>query len=471
MCCAFFHTHVCAQEGDNEEEPPTQKKRKVTCGDAGEEPESKHAGTGDGEEPESRHAADEGSIPDEGKKRTTHKKMRKRKASSSNKPKEKTKKWCNEHCEKVVSEEGCNCWKCLRCGAALKSTQHWTSSPITSHLKTKHGIAKKSAKAATTNDDGPKALTKKLKQPSVSSFRKFTAPTKKQLTKHIMLMCAMDLCPVSIVDRKGFQALIKHLSPHSDVASRTTMRKEMMRAAGLATDTTRQEMKKSDTCCHITTDGWSDSQNRSFCSFTMRCVSKECKLVEVPGFVRGMKGRHTGANLASWLHSVMEELQIKVATMTTDSASNQMAASKISLEQKFVRARSPCVAHMINLVVNQVLSDRDLDLSEAAAGSAVDYEEHPIVEDESDLEDHVDDFAEVVDEDEDESSSDPEDDNDEAVRIKPVLQKTRKMMAFFRKSNVMAEMFDKIQTEAREDEADPWDRRRSLKPLLDCPTR
>ena len=126
---------------------------------------------------------------------------------------------------------------------------------------------------------------------------------------------------------------------------------------------------------------------------------------------------------------------------------------------------------MINLDVNQVLSDRDLDLSEAAAGSAVVYKEHPIVEDESDLEDHVDDFAEVVDEDEDESSSDPEDDNDEAVRIKPVLQKMRKMMAFFRKSNVMAEMFDKIQTEAREDEADPWDRRRSLKPLLDCPTR
>lgn len=422
-----------------------------------------------------------------------------KKRRTNYKKKTKNKKWYNNFCERVTSEdERTYHFKCGKCSEKLKTTLYFTSSPIIAHLKAKHMITKMNylehidknevqaaSKAATPKPEvvgKPHASvqqkttikrenSKSLKQAPLMGYSyRSGSVTKKGLTRQMVLMCAQDLCPVSIVERKGFKGLMKYLSPRLEVASRTTLRTHILKAAEVAKGIIREEIGKADVACHITTDGWSDKQNRSFCSLTIRYVSNDFRIVEIPGFVRGIKGRHTIPTLSRWLNNTIDQLGITVHSATTDSAANQVGAVKQSISEGKVKVRLPCVAHIINLVINQVLQDKDIDME--ARPEAV--EKEAAVENEEDLEDCADCYADLVEEDEEDAEEELREEDDSALHLTPIsntIKRIRKLVTLFRKSNVMTELLLKVQLDAREDPLDPWSRPRLLKLLLDCPTR
>ena len=355
--------------------------------------------------------------------------------------------WHLKFADKLVMDEE-NHWKCRVCCSNLKSTKHWTSSPLINHLCKKHKVTE-----STVDVTRQQLLlsTKTMKH----------KPTLNKKTDSIANMITQDLCPVSISDKPGFRKLLEHLAPSLKTVTRGTIRKLIMEKARLARIVTRSMMQNLDTKAHATTDCWSDKRNRCFVSLTARCVSANFDLVECPADMDLIKGRHTGENLCSWLEKKVEAVNMQVLTMTCDSASNQVKAARLAKEAGIITERLACVAHVMNLVVQQVLTDKDLDVESEMSNENVDFVDVDVEEKEA--EDDMDERLDMAEEDFEMK--------EERGHVSDMLMSMRKLIVFHRKSNLMSESLRNVQMTAHKDAADQWNHIAPLSLLLDCKTR
>ena len=169
-------------------------------------------------------------------------------------------------------------------------------------------------------------------------------------------MVAMDLCPVSTLDRRGLKQLLNHLNPAVKHPSRCLMRKMLLKARDVAKATVKETIENVGCSVHGTTDAWSSSSMKGFMSLTLSCVDENFVVRRLPADVVRVKGRHTAMNMSNELNMLMEDAGLKkLCTTTTDSAANQMAAAALSIESGHVTARLPCAAHVLNLAARKLL--------------------------------------------------------------------------------------------------------------------
>lgn len=128
-------------------------------------------------------------------------------------------------------------------------------------------------------------------------------------------MIVMDLCPLTIIERKGFQMLTSFLNPGFRFPSRKTLRKRIMAAHIIAKSVTREEIRRVKCSIHGTTDAWSSSSMKGFMSLTLKYVDEKFVMKTLPADVSRIKGRHTGENISSEMNFLIENsgarLQIK----------------------------------------------------------------------------------------------------------------------------------------------------------------
>ena len=173
----------------------------------------------------------------------------------------------------------------------------------------------------------------------------------KEITLKIAEFVARDMRPIAIVEGAGFKNLIDALEPAYAVPSRKHV---MMVLHGLYDDVKAHLLAELDSVEHValTTDHWTSRAVDSYLGLTAHFVNQHWELVTRVLQTREVKERHTSANVADDLRSIVEEwrLSSKVVAIATDNAANMVAAIRL-----LPWPRIPCVAHTLQLAVKEGL--------------------------------------------------------------------------------------------------------------------
>lgn len=244
--------------------------------------------------------------------------------------------------------------KCHTCGCVLM-TPTSTTTPLINHLK-RHPAAHKeysSRIAATTTTPASKnagsrqttsLCTGFLPQLSANSTRS------RELAMKIGSFIASGLHSFSIVEERGFVALMKCAVPNFTVPSRTTFSRSVVPELYSATRHAVYEKLQSilRTCAAsiaITTNGWTSRAGDSFVAVTCHVLSEEFEPHNFVLACRSLRESHTASNLRSLLQGIFMDWGISdnlPCFVVTDNARNFVSAIR---QAPWVRIS--CFAHTV----------------------------------------------------------------------------------------------------------------------------
>lgn len=206
--------------------------------------------------------------------------------------------------------------------------------------------------------------------------RRCTNVRNQQLTSMITDMVAQDLLPLSFVDGTGFRQLMSCVEPEYHVPSRMTITRQLEARYEACAQGIKDQLSKAS-YVSITTDGWTSNTTESYITVTCHFIA-EWQLKSVVLQTRAASERHTAQNLAELMKATVDEwgLKGKVIACVHDNASNIVAANK----PEFVPWKSwPCVAHTLQLAVNDGLKKAKIDEIATVCNKLVGHFHHSTV--------------------------------------------------------------------------------------------
>lgn len=175
---------------------------------------------------------------------------------------------------------------------------------------------------------------------------------RKRIDRDLLELFINDYQPFSIVEDKGFKHFAKNIPGYS-LPGRKTISSVMIPALYEKTIGDVKEIVERDvrSVC-ITTDCWTSSQTESYIAVTAHYIDKKFEPQRILLECRGLKERHTSANLSQELKKVTDDwgLTSKIIFAISDNARNIEKAIE-DLNWK----RYGCYAHSLNLIVTQAL--------------------------------------------------------------------------------------------------------------------
>ncbi|XP_017836262.1 zinc finger BED domain-containing protein 1-like [Drosophila busckii] len=170
----------------------------------------------------------------------------------------------------------------------------------------------------------------------------------------VMRMISKDVQPFSVVEDSGFKDLITKLDPRYKLPSPAHLRNVVLPAQY---EELRKKVKMdlSDVDdLAITADCWTSRANDGYltvtCHFINTNFDMKCAVLSTKKLLTATN--HTAANIAESLSSVFEcwDIRKKVRIIVTDNDASMKKACEL-LEIKHL----PCVAHTLNLLVQELL--------------------------------------------------------------------------------------------------------------------
>lgn len=246
--------------------------------------------------------------------------------------------------------------KCNTCGKEYKTSGN--TSNLLDHVKRSHGelLINKVFTEDETSDAG--ASTSSLATSSSRSISDYfsrqnsyedDSKRKNSLDKALVIMIATDFQPFQIVEDKGFRRFVKLLDPRYNLPSKGTLRNKLLVDwYNYAKLSLKNLLAKVD-FVSITCDMWTSAANDSYltatCHFFDDFVYRNATLATTRLTVN-----HTAENLSSALYDILTDFDIKnkVACVVTDNAPNIVKACQI---YPLNVRQLPCIAHTLNLVV------------------------------------------------------------------------------------------------------------------------
>lgn len=241
---------------------------------------------------------------------------------------------------------------CNACSSTLK-TPTGSTTALVRHLKV-HPIAladykKKSAGSAPS-----------VKQPKIADAldRRKPLPVSRlnSLNRKVAELVALDYQPLSIVEDRGFIALMKEAVPNYELPSRTTVSRTLVPRVY---DDTRKRVESelraamNDELCSFafTSDMWTSRANDSYISLTCHFLTSDYTMKRYVLNVRHFPEKHTGSNIAAALSALCEEWGISTDEyklyIVTDNGRNIRAAVK-----KLKWHERSCFAHTLQLAIH-----------------------------------------------------------------------------------------------------------------------
>ena len=207
-------------------------------------------------------------------------------------------------------------------------------------------------------------LKKQETQPLIASFtRKDSTFVKKwkkssQKYKDTTRLISEWLCtnsrPTTIVEDKGFKALMDYIVPEYEIPSRWTISKCITDIYKEEKDKVIEELKGVKHCA-ITTDGGSSINSISFLDVNVHYIENDSlKLKSKVLAVRENREEHTAENYREHTDDIVQEfgLQNKVVKTVTDNE-NKMKAAYNDEE------RNGCISHMLHNSITNSLKDNE----------------------------------------------------------------------------------------------------------------
>jgi hypothetical protein len=193
----------------------------------------------------------------------------------------------------------------------------------------------------------------KFTYPYSSSSKELSINEKREIDEKLIKMIVYDFQPLSIVENEGFKEYSKKLNPLYTLPSRRLLSDSLLPNLYKESSLHLKEMLTSVDNVAITTDIWTSDCQKGYITLTCHFIfdSKLCSHVLA---TEELHGPHTGENIGKILTRILNEWAIfnKVVTFITDNAANMKNAVN-----SFIRKHHhPCVAHTLNLIVNEALT-------------------------------------------------------------------------------------------------------------------
>lgn len=116
----------------------------------------------------------------------------------------------------------------------------------------------------------------------------------------------------------------------------------------------------------IALDCWTSPFSQAFMAITGYFIDMDWNYREILLGFQPLQGAHSGGNLSAVLLKIFQQHQIvdRVLAVTTDNASNkstlitsiQESIQALELDEQITIVRIPCIAHVIQLSLNKLLS-------------------------------------------------------------------------------------------------------------------
>ncbi|TGZ38549.1 Uncharacterized protein DBV15_12606 [Temnothorax longispinosus] len=175
-----------------------------------------------------------------------------------------------------------------------------------------------------------------------------------KITNAILFMIAADNCPLSIVENRGFRALMKTTSPLYNIPSRKTITKDIELKYHQMKNAFRDNITATTTHT-LTCDIWTDTSNQSYLGITDHYLTTELEIKNGCLAVLPLSERHTADYISLNLRDCLESFGIKtsnVTAMVTDSGAN---IKKAAIDTFGASKHIPCFAHTLSHVVPSVM--------------------------------------------------------------------------------------------------------------------
>ncbi|XP_026284719.2 zinc finger BED domain-containing protein 4-like [Frankliniella occidentalis] len=268
--------------------------------------------------------------------------------------------------------------RCKTCSRILQ-TPGKTTTTLSRHLERWHKklyneYTKEQEKKKLAIAKRSKGKFKKLKgQPSITdAFKKVTTFPRdnkqaKKITRKILEMIALDYQPISIVEDKGFRALINLLEPRYVLPSRKWL-------SGKGLPDLYQEIRgkiqeeidgdlSAITSLSFTVDGWSSRSKEGYLSLTLQYANKEGFPKNFTLECNHFPGEHSGETIyekvkemtADWgidIEDVLKDIYV-----VSDSARNMTSAFS---NKNVVPIK--CAVHMLQTVVDDSMIEADQEI-------------------------------------------------------------------------------------------------------------
>ena len=177
--------------------------------------------------------------------------------------------------------------------------------------------------------------------------------------------------PFLLVEHPEFRALIEmaRLAPTMpEIPSAITVRRHLRGIVGQRQSTLLCKLPQGAKLS-IALDCWTSPFRQSFMAVTGYFIDQEWNYREILLGFEPLHGSHTGAYMSTILLSLLEKHGItnRILTITTDNASNngtlldslQEAISSLQLPSHIPIIQIPCIAHVIQLSLKELLSQMD----------------------------------------------------------------------------------------------------------------
>ncbi|CAB5196259.1 unnamed protein product [Rhizophagus irregularis] len=261
----------------------------------------------------------------------------------------KKRSWVWEH---FTYDETVNKAKCKHCKILIACNKGSTSG-MAGHIKSKHKLMK---------EKGKKQLT--IRESINNS--KVIVYSKETFKKFIIRWIVKNDLPFTCVESEDFCNMIFLLRKDAFIPSADTIKNYIMTSFNDSQKKVASILQNTSSKISFTIDAWTSSNNFSFLGITAHWVTENWKLKSfLLDFIK-LEGPHSGANIKdAFLKSLkIFNIESKILGVTTDNASNNVTflkAVESNLSQKYIYYDSEdkhvrCLAHVINLAAQQVLT-------------------------------------------------------------------------------------------------------------------
>jgi hypothetical protein len=203
-----------------------------------------------------------------------------------------------------------------------------------------------------------------------------------RLEKNVMHWVVDQKEPFTVVEAKSFQKIFEDIPGISlPFLSRNTLRQRLADDFDLQRVVLKEELMTTCKTIALSLDCWTSKNQLPIIGIIGHWLTEEFEYREKVLEFKELRGPHSGENLAAAVHELLIELDLeqKLISITGDNASNNESMADLisqSLRTKFetdplfcgVGSYVRCLAHILNLIVQDILSTlRSGDVEQANA--------------------------------------------------------------------------------------------------------
>lgn len=184
-------------------------------------------------------------------------------------------------------------------------------------------------------------------------FHELTDDEKISIDKSLIKMIVIDYQPLSLVENTVFLEYTKKLLPLYKPPSRKTLTTKLIPNEYNKIVATLKSMLENNSELSITTDMWISDSNRAYITVASHFIFND-NLYSPVIATREMREAHTCLNIATLLSNILTEwvFDDKIVTIVSDNGAN----IKNAINEHLCKHHHPCVAHTLNLSINEAIS-------------------------------------------------------------------------------------------------------------------